>query len=208
MKPELGQAGERKSLALEGRFSLRYDRRPATEEDFRMNAGNRMRSTLAHACAVALLAAAPAAFAADGTAKGTVVYKSKGETITANIKHVWLVKGPDAIDPKTTIRRLIFSATDIGAKVKACKNMGCTTNDLGEGMTVDLDIPPRLNYWIVLKGQRVQYSGTVVPEALKASTNTPARLAGKLTIDSSGAGGGKVDIDFDTPLTAELKTAR
>jgi hypothetical protein len=49
--------------------------------------------------------------AADGTAKGTVAYKK--DTVT--IKHVWLVKGPDAVDPKVTIRKLIFSAADIGA---------------------------------------------------------------------------------------------
>ncbi len=142
--------------------------------------------------------------AADGTAKGTVVYKSN----TAAIKHVWLVKGPDAVDPKLTIRSLIFSAADIGAKVKACKNMRCLVSDLDDGVTVDLDAGPRLNYWVVLKGQRIQYSGTARLETLKATANTPARVAGKLAIDDTAAGGGKIDIDFDAPLLAELKTAR
>jgi hypothetical protein len=142
--------------------------------------------------------------AADGTASGTVVYKGK----TVAIKHVWLVKGPDVLNPKSTIRELIFSPTDIGAKVKACKNISCPAGNLDEGLTVDLDAGPRLNYWLVQNGQKIQYSGTAKPETLKATANTPERVAGKLTIDDSKAGGGKNDIDFDVPLTAELKAAR
>jgi hypothetical protein len=86
--------------------------------------------------------------------------------------------------------------------------MSCLTNDLDNGVTVDLDAGPRLNYWVVLKGQRIQYSGTAKPETLKATTNAPTRVAGKLAIDDSKAGGGKIDIEFDVPLLAELKTAR
>jgi len=156
------------------------------------------------AITLALSLAALPALAADGTAKGTVVYKGK----TAAIKHVWLVKGPDAVNPKQTIRTLIFSAADIGAKVKACKTMSCLSADLNDGVTVDLDAGPRLNYWVVLKGQKIQYSGTAKPETLKATANTAAKVAGKLAIDDSAAGGGKIDIEFDAPLLAELKAAR
>ena len=146
--------------------------------------------------------------AADGSANGTLTYKSKAGPITIALKYVWLVKGPDAVDPKTIIRHLIFSATDIGAKVAACKTMSCTDADLGSGMTVDLGSGPRLNYWVSLNDQRVQYSGTVTPDALKLATDTPGRLAGKLTIDDSSAGGAKVDVEFDAPLLQELKLAR
>lgn len=142
--------------------------------------------------------------AADGTATGTVAYK----THTAALKHVWLVKGPDPADPKLVIRQLIFSAADIGAKVKACKTMSCLGADLEDGVTVDLDAGPRLNYWVVLKGQRIQYSGTARPATLKATTNTPARVAGKIAIDDTAAGGARIDIEFDAPLLAELKAAR
>ena len=154
-------------------------------------------------CAIALTVSLPL-LAADGAAKGTVVYKAD----TAAIKHVWLVKGPDAVDPKLTIRLLIFSVADIGAKVKACKTMRCLSADLDDGVTVELDAGPRLNYWVVLKGQRIQYSGTAKLETFKATANTPARVAGKLAIDDTKAGGGKIDIDFDVPQLAELKAAR
>jgi len=153
--------------------------------------------------AIALAISLPV-HAADGTASGTVVYKGK----TVTIKHVWLVRGPDTFDPRATIRELVFSAADIGEKMKACKKMSCLGGNLDEGLTVDLDAGPRLNYWLVLDGQRVQYSGTAKPETLKATANTPERVAGKLTIDDSKAGGGKIDIDFDAPVLAELKAAR
>ena len=154
------------------------------------------------------VAIASSAGAADGSVKGTLTYKSKGAPVTIALKHVWLVKGPDAVDPKKIVRHLIFSATDIGAKVTACQTMNCTDADLGSGMTVDLDAGPRLNYWVVLDDQRVQYSGTARPETLKLTTDTPARLAGKLVIDDAAAGGAKVDVEFDTPLLRELKSAR
>ncbi len=160
------------------------------------------------AAAALVLAVSSIADAADGSANGTLTYKSKGAPITVALKYVWLVKGPDAIDPKMTIRHLIFSATDIGAKVAACKTMSCTDADLGSGMTVDLGSGPRLNYWVSLNDQRVQYSGTAMPDALKLATDTPGRLAGKLTIDDSAAGGAKVDVEFDAPLLQELKLAR
>lgn len=162
------------------------------------------------ALAVAALAlvVSSMANAADGSANGTLTYKGKGAPITVALKFVWLVKGPDAVDPKTTIRHLIFSATDIGAKIAACKTMSCTDADLGSGMTVDLGSGPRLNYWVSLNDQRVQYSGAVVPDALKLTRDTPTRLAGKLTIDDSAAGGAKVDVDFDAPLLRELSLAR
>ena len=160
------------------------------------------------AVAAIALAVASGADAADGSANGTLAYKSKGGPITIALKYVWLVKGPDAVDPKLIIRHLIFSATDIGAKVAACKTMSCTDADLGSGMTVDLGSGPRLNYWVSLNDQRVQYSGAVMPDALKLATDTPGRLAGKLTIDDSAAGGAKVDVEFDAPLLQELKLAR
>ena len=166
-----------------------------------------IRTALAATAALALVVS-PNAVAADGSAMGTLTYNSRGAPITVALKYVWLVKGPDAIDPKVTIRHLIFSATDIGAKIAACTTMSCTDADLGSGMTVDLGRGPRLNYWVSLNDQRVQYSGSVQPNALKLTTDTPTRLAGKLTIDDSAAGGAKVDVAFDTPLLRELKLAR
>jgi hypothetical protein len=169
---------------------------------------SRSRIAIAATAAALALAAGVDAAAADGTVKGTLTYKAKGAPVTVTLKHVWLVKGPDAVDPKMIIRHLIFSGTDIGAKVAACKTMSCTDADLGSGMTVDLDAGPRLNYWVVLDNQLVQYSGTAAPAVLKLTTDTPARLAGKLAIDSTAAGGPKVDLEFDVPLLRELKAAR
>ena len=154
--------------------------------------------------AVALVVSCGAT-AAEGTANGTVTYKAKAGVVTAMPKHAFLVRGPDAVDPSRVIRRLVFSTSDLGAKIGACKTMGCTDADLGEGMTVDLDAGRRLNYWVVFNGQKIQYSGTVEPAALKLATDTPGRLAGKLAIDDSAAGGARVDIEFDARLIKEFR---
>ena len=153
-----------------------------------------------------LLLTAIAAFlsgaAAAEPASGTINYQSKAGPIVLDVAHVYLVNGPDAVTGKM-IRELVIAPADIGAKLKACATISCVSGNLTEGMTVDFDAGPRLNYWIVANGQKVQYSGTAKPdETLKPTTDTAEQLAGTLTIDDSKAGGPKVSIKFDA------KTAR
>lgn len=141
--------------------------------------------------------------ASADSASGSVSYESKVGTIGVNVKNVYLVKGPDAMAGKS-IRRLIFTSADLGARIKACATMSCSDNDLREGLEVNLDTGPRLTYWFVGHDQRVQYSGTAQPMTLKLATDTPQRLAGTLTIDDSAAGGPKVTIDFDATMLKEF----
>jgi hypothetical protein len=144
--------------------------------------------------AVCMLAAH--SFAAGNDANGTLAYKGR----TVAFKYAWLVKGPYERDPAKTLRRLILSATDIGAAIQACKSVSCVDGKVTEGMTVDFDVSPRLDYWIALNGQKVQYSGAAMPNALSARANDPGHLAGKLAIDDVAAGGPKVDAEFDVTV--------
>ena len=152
--------------------------------------------------AFAVVSLAPLRIDAADASKGSVVFHGK----TMPLEFVYLVKGPD--DMSTTIRELVFSPTDLAAKIQACTTLSCVSGELGEGMTVDFDAGPRLNYWVVADGQRVQHSGTVKPSAFTASTDEPGRLAGSLTFDDSGSGGGTVDVTFDAALVKEFDTAR
>ena len=77
-----------------------------------------------------------------------------------------------------------------------------------EGMTVDFGAGPRLNYWLVMNGQKIQYSGTAQPTAFTGAQNDPARLAGKLRIDDTAAGGPRVEAEVDVGLTKEFTAAR
>jgi hypothetical protein len=148
-----------------------------------------MTGALAFACVVA-----PPAFA--DPAKGTVTQAGR----SATMRYAWLVVGPDAVDPKKTIREVVLSANDIGAKLKACTRMGCASGLVDEGMTIDFDAGPRLNYWVSLSGQRVQYSGTEPPASFVATANDGKRIAGRLRIDKKSAGGPTLDVEFDAPL--------
>jgi hypothetical protein len=156
--------------------------------------------------AIALVAAAaffPAAAAAD-PASGTIDYQSKAGPIAINVAHVYLVKGPDAVSGKT-IRQLIFTSADVGAKLQACASMMCASGNVTEGMTVDFDVGPRLNYWVVGKGQKVQYSGTTKPdETLKLTADSAERLAGTLTINDGAAGGANVNVKFDARVVKQF----
>jgi hypothetical protein len=137
--------------------------------------------------------------AAGNDAKGTLVYKSR----TTSVKYAYLVKGPDVVS-KQPIRRLILSATDIGAKIAACKSMSCTDSELGDGLSVNFDGSARFNYWMVQNDQLVQYSGTEPVASLAAKVDDAKRFAGTLRLDKTGAGGPKVDIEFDAMLVKEV----
>ena len=159
----------------------------------------------AAAVIVAFLVALPSeSRGAAGEAKGTLGHKGRTVTLT----HAYLVTGPDAVDAKKMIRRLILSGKDLGAKVRACQTMSCTDADVTEGLVVDIDGGPRLNYWMAINNQKVQHSGTQRPAALTTSADEPRRLAGKLRFDDTPSGGPKVDVEFDATLVKELKAAR
>jgi len=156
---------------------------------------------LAVASAVAL---ATGTAGAGNEARGTIAYKTR----TTTLKYAWLVKGPDPAEPKTTIRTLILSADDIGAGLAACKTMSCASGEVAEGMTVDFDAGPRLNYWIAVNGQKVQYSGTAPLAVFTAKANDAGRLAGRLAIDDVAAGGPKIDVEFDVTMLKTFAVGR
>ena len=158
------------------------------------------------ALCVALALVGVAAAAAD-SAKGTASYQGKSGPIVVTVKHVYLVKGPDAMTGKI-IRRLVLSSEDVSAKLLGCATMMCSDGDIGEGMTLDLDSGSRLNYWFVGNNQLVQYSGTADPATLKLTADTPQRVAGKWELDARAAGGPKVDVEFDATLIKELSKLR
>lgn len=155
------------------------------------------------ACVAALVLSAIAVTLAANTAKGTATYKTSTKPVTVTFSHAYLMKGPDVVSGGT-IRRLVLATKDMSAALKACQNMICSSGDMMEGMTVDFDAGPRLNYWFVANGQKIQYSGTAAPAVAKLTTDSPTRLAGTLDIDGTQAGGPKVQVEFDATLVKEL----
>ncbi len=131
--------------------------------------------------------------------KGTLSHAKGNLTLT----YAYLVSGPDMVTQKN-IRRIVFSPTDLSAKLQACATMSCVDGAVTEGMIVDLDAGPRLNYWMVLNKGLVQYSGTQEPSSLKSTANDPKHVAGKLAFDDSASTGPKVDVDFDAVLVKQF----
>jgi hypothetical protein len=157
-----------------------------------------LRSLIALTFTIAVLFLGYSSFA--GVTKGTLSFP-KGTMV---FKYSYLVKGPDSFDNKKIIRRIVFTGNDIGAKIQACNAMNCVDGLVTEGMIIDLDVGPRLNYWMVLNQGLVQYSGTHEPTALKSTVDQPKQLSGKLNFDDGAAGGPKVDVDFDAVLVKEF----
>jgi len=172
-----------------------------------MRSGHSASGVIALGCAVAAAMAFSSASAIAGEAKGTITYKSKAGAIVVTIKNAYLVKGPDVVTGKT-IRRVVLSVADIAPRLGACGTMLCSDGDIGEGMTLDLDAGPRLNYWFVGSNQHVQYSGTADPATLVLTADTAQHVAGKWTLDARAAGGPKVDVEFDVTLIKELSKLR
>lgn len=151
--------------------------------------------------ALAALAAllAPSALADPGVASGTIDYRGKFGAVKVAPKFAWLVKGPDTVTGKT-VRRIVLSPTDLSPVIRACATMICGDGDMDDGLTIDLDLGQRVNYWLVAKGQRVQYSGTAEPSSLQLTTDTADRVAGRWSLDARQAGGPQVQVEFDAAL--------
>lgn len=167
-----------------------------------------MKTTTERPCALlvpvlATVAILTAPVFADGT-KGTAVYKARSGSVSVTFTHAYLMKGPE-IGGGGVIRRLVLATSDISAALKACQSMMCSDGGIDQGMTVDFDAGPRLNYWFVANGQLIQYSGTAARESATLTTDAPDRVAGTLAFDAQGAGGPKVDVQFDARLVKELK---
>jgi hypothetical protein len=142
-----------------------------------------------------------------GHGKGTVRYESKGGPVVVTIMYAYLVTGPDAVDGRP-VRRLVFAADDLVASLRACDSMLCAGPGLTDGITVDLDAGPRLEYWLVAADQRVQYSGTADPATMTLTADAPGRVSGRWRLDASAAGGPRLDIEFDAGLFKQFTTAR
>ena len=154
-------------------------------------------------CAIAAATALASGSVSAGDAKGTINYNAKGGPIVVPVKYAYMVTGPDFVS-RSNIRRVVLSVADVGAKLTACATMSCSDGGIGEGMTIDFDAGPRLNYWFVGNNQLVQYSATAEPASLKLTVDTPKRIAGEWDFDASAAGGPKIQIEFDAPLVKEI----
>ena len=119
-----------------------------------------------------------------------------------DFKHVYLVASP--VDGKTA-RRLIFSASDLGAGIGKCATISCATNDLKEGLELEIDSGARMNLWAVANGQKVQHSDTSPRTNLTTTVDARNTVAGTLAIDRSGIGGPKINVEFKATLTKEFK---
>lgn len=65
---------------------------------------------------------------------------------------------------------------------------------MAEGFEINLVKGPRYEYWMVLNGGLVQYSGTVPPANLVTTTHSPTKITGTFKQDNPGAGGPKIDV--------------
>jgi hypothetical protein len=141
--------------------------------------------------------------AAD-SASGTITFKD-GKCI---VKHGWLVRGPDEMDPSKTVLRIYLSSADVGAKIKTCKTLNCADNALTDGAMIDFADERHLAYAVRLNGERLQYSGGTSSEAFALTTADPKRLVGKLHIDDSAKGGAKVDATIDLTVVNTFTSVR
>ncbi|HML94022.1 MAG TPA: hypothetical protein PKC29_01180 [Thermodesulfobacteriota bacterium] len=162
-------------------------------------------SCLALAAALSAFPALPAsaADAAGGTAKGKIQYKDK----TVELKYAYLITGPDMFDSDRTETTVILSPADISGQIAKCESQSCA-GGLTEGMTLsteDFGGTVRVVYWVVTNDGLMQYSGNTDTSALTLTTDAPGKKAGKMSVDASAAGGPKIDVEFDAPLTKAFK---
>jgi hypothetical protein len=145
--------------------------------------------------AVLIALAAPSFAAGADSAHGTLVVQAEDKPLSVELKHAYVVIGPDTFEANKTTRRLVFAADDLRATIEACKDVGCATMISNDGLVLDLDDATSPRYWAHV--QPMQYSGSVDSGGFTLRTDKPERLAGTLKIENSGV---TAKIEFDAPL--------
>ncbi len=163
-----------------------------------------MRAILTALLLSSLVLAASSCARGAGYARGNVSFDAH----SSSIKYGWLVRGPAEMNRGKIVLRLYLSSVDIGSEIDACHTLSCADSALKDGAMVDFSDAAHLGYALRLDGERLQYSGGTNAQAFTLSTNEPGHLAGKLHIDDTAVGGGKVDADFDLILTSTFNTIR
>lgn len=157
-----------------------------------MIASNKHR--LSFATLIAL--ASPMLFAAGGDrAQGTLTVQAEDKPLQMQLGHAYYVSGPDTFEADRMTRRLVFSADDLAATIRACPDVRCATIPSSDGLVLELDDAGSPRYWAHVRP--MQYSGSVDSGGLVLRADTADRLAGTLTIADSGV---KTTIDFDATL--------
>lgn len=160
---------------------------------------NRTATTLLLATAFALLldpsGVRAASVPTSGQAIGSVKYKDK----TVTLQHAYLITGDNH---GTKVRKVILSAVDIKDKITASTSLMSASSKLREGISFELDeTMPFVGYWMAIADQSTQVSAPLDAKLFATTTNTPQRVAGKVSFDESASGGPKVEASFDAPLT-------
>jgi len=139
--------------------------------------------------------AAPLERAAGDRAQGTLVVQAEDKALRVDLKHAYVVVGPDTFEENKTTRRLVFAADDLRTTIAACKDVRCATTISSDGLVLDLDDAGSSSYWAHV--QPMQYSGSLDAGGLVLHIDKPDRLTGTLKIDNSGV---TATIEFDAPL--------
>jgi len=117
------------------------------------------------------------------------------KALRVDLKHAYVVVGPDTFEENKTTRRLVFAADDLRTTIAACKDVRCATTISSDGLVLDLDDAGSSSYWAHV--QPMQYSGSLDAGGLVLHIDKPDRLTGTLKIDNSGV---TSTIEFDAPL--------
>ena len=142
------------------------------------------------------------------SAKGKITFTSTAGVVVLDVKYAYLVKGPDAISARPA-RRIVLTTTDTSAKIAACKSMlSCPGGGFDSGMTIDFELGPRINFWLVGNRQHIQYSGGAKPGTFTLTTDTPRRLAGTWRLDERAYDGALIDVEFHATLSKEIPASK
>jgi hypothetical protein len=132
---------------------------------------------------------------ASGQAIGTVKYKDK----TVTLQHAYLIVGDNH---GTRVRKVILSAVDIEDQIAGASSLMGASGKMREGISFELDeTMPFVGYWMAIVDQSMQVSAPLDAKLFVTTTNTPQRVAGKVSFDQTGSGGPKVEVSFDAALT-------
>ena len=143
---------------------------------------------------VLLTLTVPSFAAGVDSARGTLVVQAEDKPLSVELRHAYLVIGPDTFETGKTTRRMVFAADDLRAMIEACKDIRCATMISSDGLVLELD-DASTRYWAHVRP--MQYSGSLDRGGLVLHTDKPDRVEGTVKLNNSGV---TTTVEFDAAL--------
>ena len=150
-----------------------------------------------------LLARLLMAFAASNALAQQAPPPVQGKAVIAgqafDLRHAWLIRGPDAFEPGKMNTFIVMAPDDISAELGKCPTVKCAIWDVVKNGVI-LQPEKDGSFWIRALHPKLAKEQQLAARGWTATVDQPGRIAGKLHWEPQGQDPPTLDLTIDASL--------